>query len=273
MAINSYTPSLSVAGVSSQNPNSSYYNPLQFNLGKATGDITRLYIKFDLSMFPMEYKIINAMLNIPVVSYSTTNQNRIVIYRVTNAADFASVTWNNMPGFYSYPYYSVPITGNYVTIDITTLVLSWVDGSVPNYGMILLNNEVYFTIATLNTNVYTPSGMNVTITYSSDGGNNFFKSYSFSINSVGNTYISNSFDFSLYKQVTCFIKNSSSSPIKALLEPSPNNVDFVCNGSAIVIEPNTIGVVAACYFGQYIRIRATTTGTSIVGNAWFQVQQ
>ena len=66
-------------------------------------------------------------------------------YRINSNWTEMNVTWNNQPSF-AESYGSVDIVANdswgYVNLDVTTLVQAWVNGSYPNYGIMLRGPEV-----------------------------------------------------------------------------------------------------------------------------------
>jgi SdrD B-like domain len=77
------------------------------------------------------------------ISVSQTNGQVVNIYRVTNAWDETTVTWNNFAGSYApqvWGSFTVDALG-YVSADITDLVRAWMDGTYANYGLLLSQTD------------------------------------------------------------------------------------------------------------------------------------
>lgn len=109
------------------------------------GRIARSLIKFDLASLPANQTITTATLRIYLVtSWDFPNTYRtITTYRVTSNWAENSITWNNAPG-YGTPYGSKSIAHSawgWYEFDVTNLVKSWVNGTYPNYGIMLRGPE------------------------------------------------------------------------------------------------------------------------------------
>ena len=112
--------------------------------GSANG-ITRSLVKFDLSAIPPGTQITQATLSLYLVnSCDTGNRTHTVTpYRITSGWSETSVTWNTRPSFAeAYGSSSVSSqTYQRYTFDITNLVRGWVNGTLPNYGVMLRGPE------------------------------------------------------------------------------------------------------------------------------------
>lgn len=92
----------------------------------------------ELSKFalPEGATFVSATFNINILV--ATNQT-INIHRITNPWDEMVVTWNNFGGSYSPTIeatFNASATG-WTSVDVTNLVGSWLNGSKPNYGLLL----------------------------------------------------------------------------------------------------------------------------------------
>ena len=105
----------------------------------------RAYLKHDISAIPAGSRVISAKLRLYESSKNdngdlgTTN-----VARVTADWDDQSITWNNKPqaeGRYLAQDVPPPGVGNWTDWDITALVQEWVDGTYPNYGLMIVNNN------------------------------------------------------------------------------------------------------------------------------------
>jgi hypothetical protein len=148
-----------------------YYDPDQ--------QIGRGLIKFDLSAIPPGTSINNAILQVYYMGYyDFLNHSRtITSYRISSGWTEMGVTWSNQPSF-AESYGSVNILANstwrYVNLDVTNLVRAWINGTYPNYGIMLRGPEVsgsdssWRKFATLDSS-YVPK---LVITYSGAAANN-----------------------------------------------------------------------------------------------------
>ena len=105
----------------------------------------RTFLKYDLSGVPADATIISARMKVYDYYHNdngakgTTN-----ISRITTEWDDNSVSWNNQPsweGTYLSANVSPPGVGKWSDWDITTLVQMWLDGTYPNYGVYIKNNN------------------------------------------------------------------------------------------------------------------------------------
>lgn len=117
--------------LSSNNPNTNYGTANLLSVGRSgLGDIERAVIQFDLSAIPLSATITSAIL---AISTSGSPTDFADIYRITSAWNQLTVTWNLMPTFADL----INSIGPPYTVDITTAVQNWYDGTWVNYGMIM----------------------------------------------------------------------------------------------------------------------------------------
>lgn len=97
-------------------------------------------VQFDLSSVPANAQISAASLGMHVQSESDTLS--VSVTNATGTWNEASVTWNSAPAAgTSYGTFMPDPNNVYIDTDITTLVTSWVDGSITNNGLRLVGSS------------------------------------------------------------------------------------------------------------------------------------
>jgi len=109
------------------------------------GKIVRSLVRFDLSSIPAGATINSATLRLYLVgSWDYPGKTRtITTYRTSSSWSEPSVTWNNKPS-YAEAYGSAGVTHGsdvWYSFDVTNLVRGWVNGTWPNYGIMLRGPE------------------------------------------------------------------------------------------------------------------------------------
>jgi uncharacterized repeat protein (TIGR01451 family) len=109
------------------------------------GKIVRSLIKFDLSAIPTGTSIASAILQVyKLGSWDYPGKTRtITTYGVGSNWAETSVTWNTRPSSTD-AYGSASVThesGGWHSFNVTTLVRGWVNGTLPNYGVMLRGPE------------------------------------------------------------------------------------------------------------------------------------
>jgi len=108
--------------------------------------VVRGLLKFDLSAIPANTPIDSAVLRVYYMGYwdFADHPRTVTAYRIGSNWTETGVTWNTRPSF-AESYGSVEIVANaswrYVLLDVTALVQAWVNGSYPNYGVMLRGPE------------------------------------------------------------------------------------------------------------------------------------
>ncbi|OPJ55355.1 DNRLRE domain-containing protein [Clostridium chromiireducens] len=139
------------AYISLLNPNTNFgFSSLLFT-GRFVqpNDLFRSLLKFDLTnAVPPGNTIISASLNLFVsrkdLPDAVLSPQTVSVF--TNASDFseATVTWNNAPAI-NPTIYSKNVTdanvGNYIGIDITNVVIDWINNPATNFGVTLTGIE------------------------------------------------------------------------------------------------------------------------------------
>jgi uncharacterized repeat protein (TIGR01451 family) len=112
-----------------------------YNIG-----VARSILRFDLSSIPAGAYIKSATLQPYLIGYvyQTGQSSNMVVtaYRI-NQVWPGSPTWNNFANAYAESYGSTTVGTSFVrsNIDVTVLVQGWVNGTWPNYGMMLRGQE------------------------------------------------------------------------------------------------------------------------------------
>jgi len=112
-----------------------------YNIG-----VARSILRFDLSSIPAGTYIKSATLQPSLIGYvyQTGQSSNMVVtaYRISQAWP-GSPTWNNFAGAFAESYGSATVGTSFVrsNIDVTVLVRGWVNGTWPNYGMMLRGQE------------------------------------------------------------------------------------------------------------------------------------
>lgn len=111
------------------------------------GQIVRSLLKFDISAISAGTYINSAVLRVYYVGYyDYANRSRTVTsYRIGSNWSEGSVTWNTAPSV-GEAYGSVALIAadgsfGWYSIDVTNLVRGWVNGTLPNYGVMLRGPE------------------------------------------------------------------------------------------------------------------------------------
>ncbi len=109
------------------------------------GKIVRSLVKFNLSSIPTGATINQATLRLyHYESWDYPDRTRtITTYRISSPWSESSVTWNTKPS-YAEAYGSAAIpwaAGAWYSFDVTNLVRGWVNGTWPNYGIMIRGPE------------------------------------------------------------------------------------------------------------------------------------
>jgi hypothetical protein len=132
------------SGVESQFPNDTYGNFSYCDVGNNATTIRRTYIKFDLSTVPANAVVVYADLKLYHYGGPGTDDFTIGLYNVTSAWDESTITWNLQPTYSVDAETTSDITISATTWgswDIDTLVQTWLDGSITNYGVVLKDTD------------------------------------------------------------------------------------------------------------------------------------
>ncbi len=109
------------------------------------GQIVRSMIQFNVSNIPSSVAISSAVLRAyKYDSYDYAgNWRTITTFRITSPWSESAVTWNTRPSYstaYGSAYVPHDVEG-WHSFDVTSLVQGWINGSIPNYGVMLRGPE------------------------------------------------------------------------------------------------------------------------------------
>lgn len=131
--------------VFAMNGNQNYGSQTNLSAGGGTSSppASRTYLQFDLSSIPPNTTLESA--NISLYYYGWYGPSDLSadlpIQKVTSAWDESTITYNNQPSFDASPVANLSVgnSGNYgwQTVNLTTLVQSWLNGSVSNNGLMI----------------------------------------------------------------------------------------------------------------------------------------
>ena len=124
--------------VNSSDPGASYGGDTVLSVA---GNVTRTFVKFDLSLIPSTAVILSANLSLSYAgNESPATSGPVGAYRVTGSWN-GSITWNTSPSVQINPVATVtvsPVTiGRLLNWSVSSLVQTWVNGSSTNYGLML----------------------------------------------------------------------------------------------------------------------------------------
>lgn len=115
--------------------------------GDSAGQQLRSYLQFDLSTIPASAVVISAQFGL---YYHTQSALPAIsgpagVYRVTSSWDEATVSWDVQPSALATPVDTVTVpashTDNFLYWDLKILAQKWVDGSVTNNGILLMDTD------------------------------------------------------------------------------------------------------------------------------------
>ncbi|MCJ7790175.1 MAG: DNRLRE domain-containing protein [Candidatus Atribacteria bacterium] len=151
------------SGVDSEFPNINWGNLAYSDVGNNATTIRRTYIKFDLSTVPVNAVVVDADLRLYHYGGPGTDDFTIGLYKVTSAWDENTITWSLQPTYSVDAETTSDITISATTWgswDIDTLVQTWLDGSITNYGVVLkdadeasVNSIAYFWTSDYTTDI------------------------------------------------------------------------------------------------------------------------
>jgi len=106
----------------------------------------RSYLQFDLTGIPSSIVVESVSLSLWYHGDALPSSSGPVgAYRVTDSWDEGTITWNNQPTFDATPEHTQNLPGTatngFRTWYITDLVRGWIDSSIANYGVLLMDTD------------------------------------------------------------------------------------------------------------------------------------
>ncbi len=132
--------------VSEYNPVSNYgSDDSLFVSASRVDEHYRAYLQFDMSTIPNTAVITDAKLGLYYVKTSSKVDTQIGVYMVVDSWDEDDLSWINQPHYSAKPesttHVSAAVTSNFIYWDIRDLVQGWVDGSISNRGLLLMDTD------------------------------------------------------------------------------------------------------------------------------------
>lgn len=264
---------LNIAQISSSYPNTNELNPLEIYLGRNKNFtvFNRMYIQTDLSLLPSNIIINRAyikMVILDTIDHTATNNANLMGFLVlSTVSNINFVTWNNLPYFdiFSSFYNKDVYRNSIIYVDVTTYILGFYTGVIPNNGFLFINNESSYNMIVFDGNAVTGNKPVLLVEYSLSPGSNFYEE-TLSINQSGGIYYSPDIPINQLQWITVFIKNLRAIPIDVTLEISGNGIDYVEDNYSTNIIQNETQSITPYYWAKFMRIKLTTTDTSIEGS-------
>jgi hypothetical protein len=160
--------------IDANHPTTNHGNELTLQVRPFPGGNSRGVLRFDLSDIPANATVTSARLYL----YEMNAKSNLVIYvyRVTGSWTESNVTWDfpwtsNGGDFDTSVAHALFIPGQQdcsITIELTSLVQGWVDGTYPNYGILLnaVGPSPFIEYASKEDTVYTERAPRLDITIS-----------------------------------------------------------------------------------------------------------
>ena len=254
-------------------------------MGIGMYDINKVYrilFKIPINKLPQDAEIVQAKLKLTLIANGSKCSNIITSYALMENWSLNTVTWYNQPDF------NPEIFGEAVNVkrgvqyvfDITSIVRKWHRNEIPNYGIVLKNNEIRNrTFVKTIANIREQYGPKVEIFYQSkfpceptciqfiDKMEELDTDDSYGFSKTRNT--------SLTKTVIFFVQNLEKYEIKAHLQVSPDGVDFINEPMNISVGMNKIKFIVPCIFAKFTRVavRNIYYGETSKVKIWYQAQE
>ncbi|SHJ76549.1 DNRLRE domain-containing protein [Paramaledivibacter caminithermalis] len=277
---------IEIAQILSSQPSKNFSEMPAMFLGRYTSScICRILFKFPITSLPKDAIIIKAKFNI--TSFSNTMgmpPKKVTPYALTENWLVNTVNWKNQPSF------SSDICGESLNMgkgthnefDITSIVRKWYNNEIPNYGIIIKNDEKKDgRYVRLMTTTNTDSGPIVEIVYKLEskcicrviptkfieGIEEFDTNTSYHFSTIRDT--------SLTKTITYFIQNLGENSITADLQISPDGINFIEDNKIAMIRKNETIRLIPYVFAKFIRVRVKNINKDETSRVriWFQAQE
>jgi len=127
------------------NPDINYGSDPDLIIGNTSKEHYRSYLQFNLETLPVGAVIANADLKLYQYNTSGTEDLSVGLHLVTESWEENSINWSNQSHFGTVETKVSVIAGEstWISWDITSLLQEWLDGSHPNHGIVLCDEEEY----------------------------------------------------------------------------------------------------------------------------------
>ncbi|MBB6215720.1 hypothetical protein HNQ80_001809 [Anaerosolibacter carboniphilus] len=277
-------PQVEVAQVSLAEPSRVFGMRKSMHLGRTDfKKIYRMLFKFPISMIPHDCVILKALLKIYVQYTGCNILSSFAPYALQEDWSLFTLNWNNQPAFYTM------LTGEprylssegFYAFNITKLVSMWYNNEIPNYGLIIKNDEVQNKTAkqinAITNSVLAPM---VEISYVPKCETQVIPTHFISQVEELNTdelySFSSAINTSLTKTITYHIENLGNTPVEILLQVSANPINFINDSSTPkIIAPHELVYAIPYTFAKYLRIAAKNIhpGETSKLKIWYQAQE
>ena len=127
--------------INQKDANKNFGDKDKLELKLKSGETRQVLVQFDLASVPTGSVVTSATVGFWVENDS---QDAVSVHQITHQWSEYSATWNDMGSNYATTAVASFIPSSkdqIVTVDVTALVQQWVNGSVPNYGLMLLGHS------------------------------------------------------------------------------------------------------------------------------------
>lgn len=274
-----------LAQISSFNNTHAIIRSCMMNIGEnSRGFKYRVLIKFNFIHLPKNVQILRATLAVNVLNTAPENTTHKLISHTLNSDwDICTVNWNNQPSInYTNKLFKCSVESHEkYAFDLTDQVRNWYKYPYTNYGLVLMGSEdSCYNKIQICTERGSINSLSLLVEYIEDiqvivEPTQFFQYPEDIVVSPGIKYFTSTRDISLTKTVSYFIKNNNSASIEAVLEYSPDGINFRKDDFPMIVAAGTNLVLGTTMFSKYVRLslKVSPVGNTSTINTWLQLQQ
>lgn len=257
--------------LTSASPNVAIINPTTIALGRNSNYtlFQRGYIRCDLSQINGDL-LKEAILQIPVINCNPEEMQFLLFWINSTFANLTSIKWSNIGAFQTISTIgsAKTYTNNYILVDITNSINTAISQNYSIFEMLLVGNEQFASQILFRNELVDDAGISVKVILYNQ--NESFYEKTITVNQSGQTAYTSNIDYSIFSICTVFVKNNGGATCTATLENSGNGVNFVTGSETVTIAPGATQIVIPYYFSKYMRIKYTTSASSINTSAIIQ---
>lgn len=227
------------------------------------GSFCYMLLRFGIKRaLPVGATLVNASLQLTVTeSFSSELTPEYAVLRILSRWSPTRVKWSNRPIFDLVPQATFPApTSGLLSINVTTLVQSWLSGASANLGLLIkgsgcLRRGTFFRTATRNS-LNSDNWPRLILQYvlpSVVVSPEFINIYhNFNVPNGGSTYEVQ--DVSLLSLVTVNVTNNGPDSVDVLLEISADGVNYIQSGSTRTVANGDTANLMSDTFLQYLKV-------------------